>query len=106
MNQSNESRRARRRMQPAPMLLEDRVVLSAGQGSTFAIMPGSVTRPGRSRRLQFKLDPTLVHLASQRTAGSSLGIDVTPAVANCVGHEHHVDAQAPDRLGQRRRPDT
>ena len=59
MNQSNESRQGAVAAQPAPDVLEDRMVLSAGQGSTFAIMPGTVSGPGMVSSLQFKLDPSL-----------------------------------------------
>ena len=54
MNLTKELRRTRQRLCLAPEVLEDRVVLSAGQGSTFAIMPGSVTTagPGLDDQLQ------------------------------------------------------
>ena len=84
MNQSNESRQGRRRRQPAPDVLEDRMVLSAGQGSTFAIMPGSVAGPGMVSSLQFKLDPNFF-TSPQRDGRIVLGIDVTPAVSNSTG---------------------
>jgi hypothetical protein len=84
MNQSNESRQGRRRRQPAPDVLEDRMVLSAGQGSTFAIMPGTVSGPGMVSSLQFKLDPSLF-TSPARNGRIVLGIDVTPAVNNATG---------------------
>jgi hypothetical protein len=84
MNQSNESRQRRRRSQPAPDLLEDRMVLSAGQGSTFAIMPGTVSGPGMVSSLQFKLDPSLF-TSPAKDGRIVLGIDVTPAVNNSTG---------------------
>jgi hypothetical protein len=84
MNQSNESRQGRRRRQPAPDVLEDRMVLSAGQGSTFAIMPGTVPGPGMVSSLQFKLDPSLFS-SPARNGRIVLGIDVTPAVNNSTG---------------------
>jgi hypothetical protein len=84
MNQSYQSRQGRRRRQPAPDVLEDRMVLSAGQGSTFAIMPGSVSGPGIVSSLQFKLDPSLF-TAPSHNGRVVLGIDVTPAVNNSTG---------------------
>ena len=84
MNQSNDSRQGRRRRQPAPDLLEDRMVLSSGQGSTFAIMPGTVSGPGMVSTLQFKLDPSLF-TSPARGGRIVLGIDVTPAVNNSTG---------------------
>ncbi len=80
MNQSNESRPRRRRMQPAPDVLEDRMVLSAGEGSTFAIMPGTVAGPGLTSSTSFQISPTL--FSSPKKDGSIVvGIDITPAEA-------------------------
>jgi hypothetical protein len=84
MNQSYQLRQGRRRRQPAPDVLEDRMVLSAGQGSTFAIMPGTVPGPGMVSSLQFKLDPSLFS-SPARDGRIVLGIDVTPAVQNSTG---------------------
>jgi hypothetical protein len=84
MNKSNESRHGRRRLQPAPDALEDRMVLSAGQGSTFAIMPGTVPGPGMTSSLQFKIDPSLF-TSPARGGRMILGIDVTPAVSTASG---------------------
>ena len=85
MNQSNESRPGRRRMQPAPDVLEDRMVLSAGEGSTFAIMPGSVAGPGMvSSTAVQDLDPTLF-TSPKQNGHIVLGIDVTPAVSTASG---------------------
>jgi hypothetical protein len=84
MNQSNESRPRRRRLQPAPDVLEDRVVLSAGEGSTFAIMPGTVAGPGVISSLQFKLDPSLF-TSPKRDGRIVVGIDITPAVSTASG---------------------
>ena len=61
MNLTKELRRTRHRMCLAPEVLEDRVVLSAGQGSTFAIMPGTVTTAGQVSTVNFKIDSDDVH---------------------------------------------
>jgi hypothetical protein len=84
MNQSNESRQGRRRMRPAPDILEDRLVLSAGEGSTFAIMPGNVAGPGMTSSIQFKIDPSLF-TAPKRDGRVVIGIDITPATSTASG---------------------
>ena len=85
MNQSNEiARRGAGALQPAPDVLEDRMVLSAGEGSTFAIMPGTVRGPGMVSSLQFKIDPSLF-TSPKRDGRIVVGIDITPAVATVVG---------------------
>ena len=84
MNQSNESRQRRHRMRPAPDVLEDRMVLSAGEGSTFAIMPGTVPGPGMSSSIPFKIDPTLFS-SPKRDGRIVIGIDITPATSTASG---------------------
>jgi hypothetical protein len=74
MNPSREQPRKKRGKGFSLEVLEERQLLSAGMGSTFAIMPGSVDKAGQISSVQFKLDP------SQFTAGHGgkivLGIDV------------------------------
>jgi hypothetical protein len=60
----------------APEVLEDRVVMSAGQGDTFAIMPGTVTNVGQVSSLNFKIDPTLFTAPKGKIV---MGIDIAPA---------------------------
>jgi hypothetical protein len=54
--------------------LDERQLLSAGMGSTFAILPGSVDKAGQISSIQFKIDP------GEFTAGRGgkivLGLDV------------------------------
>ena len=96
MNQSKESRPRRRHLQPAPDVLEDRMVLSAGEGSTFAIMPGSVPGPGLVGKTSFKIAPTL--FSTPKKDGKILvGIDVTPAQA--AGTTTSTSPLQPDILG-------
>jgi hypothetical protein len=84
MNHSSISRQRRSRIRPAPDVLEDRMVLSSGEGSTFAIMPGTVAGPGMVSSVSFKLDPSL--FSSPRKDGRIVvGIDITPAEANSTG---------------------
>jgi hypothetical protein len=74
---SKEYPRVRRRRYLAPEVLEDRLVLSSGQGSTFAIMPGSISNPGQVSTQSFKIDPSL--FTPGATGKLLLGIDITPA---------------------------
>ena len=59
MNLAKKVRRSRQRLCLAPEFLEDRVVLSAGQGSTFAIMPGSVTTAGQVSTINFTMSSAM-----------------------------------------------
>jgi hypothetical protein len=76
MSTSNRQPRRKRATGFSLERLEERQVLSAGMGSTFAIVPGAITTAGQSSSVQFKLDP------SQFTPGHGgkivLGIDVAP----------------------------
>jgi hypothetical protein len=74
---SKPVRRVRRRMCAVPEILEDRVVLSAGQGSTFAIMPGAVNNVGQVSSVNFKIDPSV--FTAPKGGKLLLGIDVAPA---------------------------
>src|SRR5690242_14327831 len=82
MKTSNEIPRTRRRPCLAPELLEDRMVLSNSQGSTFAIMPAAVTTAGQATSTPFTVSPSLF---SQGPHGKiTMGIDVsalTPAAS-------------------------
>jgi len=69
-------RRVCRRMCAAPEILEDRVVMSAGQGNTFAIMPGTVSTVGQVSSVDFKIDPTLFTAPKGQFV---IGIDIAPA---------------------------
>jgi hypothetical protein len=73
---SKPLRRVRRRMCAAPEVLEDRVVMSAGQGDTFAIMPGAVSNVGQVSSVHFKIDPTLFTAPKGKFV---MGIDIAPA---------------------------
>src|SRR6516165_5259484 len=73
---SKPMRRVRRRVCAAPEVLEDRLVLSAGQGDTFAIMPGAVTNVGQVSSVTFKIDPTLFTAPKGKLV---MGIDIAPA---------------------------
>jgi hypothetical protein len=75
MKPSKQMPRVRRRSCPAPEALEGRLVLSASQGSTFAIMPGQVTSVGQVSSLPFQIDPSL--FTAPRSGKILLGIDIT-----------------------------
>ncbi len=80
MNLTKELRRTRHRLCLAPEVLEDRVVLSAGEGSTFAIMPGTVTTAGQVSTIDFKIDPTMF-TTPKKNGDIVLGIDIAAATA-------------------------
>lgn len=54
--------------------LEDRRVLSAGMGSTFAIIPGTMAEANKVSTVDVKLDPT--HFSAGNRGRITLGIDV------------------------------
>jgi hypothetical protein len=78
MNLTKELRRRRQRLCLVPEVLEDRVVLSAGQGSTFAIMPGSVTTPGQVSSVNFTMSSTMF-ASGKKNGDIVLGIDIASA---------------------------
>ncbi|MDG3005369.1 Ig-like domain-containing protein [Paludisphaera mucosa] len=74
MNESRELQRNRRKPALAVDALEDRRVLSAGMGSTFAIVPGTVTTAGQASSVQVSLDST--HFTPGARGRITIGIDV------------------------------
>ena len=99
MNASKEPRRMRRHRQPSPEALETRVVMSSGQGSTFAITPGSLTTSGQIVSIPFKIDPTLFSAPKGRFV---LGIDIAPATPTSSGTTTNTAAfTTPGRSGSR-----
>ncbi|HZW34766.1 MAG TPA: dockerin type I domain-containing protein [Isosphaeraceae bacterium] len=74
MYTSKRSTRVRRHRCLAPEVLEGRLVLSSGQGSTFAIMPGNIATAGSISSVPFKIDPTL--FTAPKSGKLLLGIDV------------------------------
>jgi hypothetical protein len=79
MKALQESRRRRRGISLGPEPLEGRIVMSSGEGSTFAIMPGKVTTAGQVSSLPFKIDPTLFSGTARDHGTITIGIDVAPA---------------------------
>jgi hypothetical protein len=84
LNRQSRLRRHRTQIQPAPDVLEDRMVLSSGEGSTFAIMPGTVAGPGLVSTTSFEISPTLFS-SPKRDGKIVIGIDITPAVSTAAG---------------------
>jgi hypothetical protein len=76
MNTSNRQPRRKRVTGFSLERLEERQVMSAGMGSTFAIMPGAITTAGQASSIQFKLDPS--QFTPGRRGKIVLGIDVAP----------------------------
>ena len=77
MKTSKEPRRASHSRCLTPEVLEDRMVLSAGQGSTFAIMPSAVTTAGKVSSVSFTVSSTLFTPATKPHGKITLGLDVT-----------------------------
>lgn len=84
MKTSNESLRVRRRRCPTPELLEDRMVLSSGQGSTFAIVPAAISTAGQATATSFTMSPSLFTPATKMKGKMLMGIDVTAATASSL----------------------
>jgi hypothetical protein len=75
MNLTKELRRTRHRLCLVPEILEDRVVMSAGEGSTFAILPGTVATANQVSTVSFKIDPTMF-TTPKKNGDIVLGIDI------------------------------
>jgi Dockerin type I domain len=94
MKTPNELPRVRRRRCLAPDLLEDRMVLSASQGSTFAIMPATVATAGQVSTVPFTMSSSLFTPAAKMHGKMLLGIDVT-AVAQQTSATSNTPANPP-----------
>jgi len=74
MNPSRKQSRTRRAPSFSIDMLEDRRVMSAGMGSTFAIVPGTIAEAGKASTVEIRLDPT--HFTGARGGRMVVGIDV------------------------------
>jgi hypothetical protein len=81
MSLSKELRRTRHRKFFTPEVLEDRLVLSAGEGSTFAIVPAQVTTAGQVSTVNFEISPTMF-TAPRKNGKLVLGVDVAAATSS------------------------
>lgn len=77
----NQSRKRRNPLCSIDML-EDRRVLSAGMGSTFAIVPGEIAEAGKPSTVEIRLDPT--HFSGGRGGRMVVGIDVAADPSSTV----------------------
>lgn len=82
MFESKGMPRNRRKPGLAVDALEDRRVLSAGMGSTFAIVPGTVTEANKVSTVEVKLDST--HFTAGNRGRITLGIDVAADPSSSV----------------------
>jgi hypothetical protein len=71
---SQGARRHRRNLSPRTESLEDKTLLSAGMGSTFAIDPGIITKAGGSSTIKFTINPS--DFTAPKGGKIVLGIDV------------------------------
>jgi hypothetical protein len=94
MDTSKQSRRVRRRRCLAPDFLEDRVVMSAGQGSTFAIMPGSITTAGQVSSVPFTISSSL--FTAPKDGKMLIGVDVTPATSSSTSGSTPTSTLSPE----------
>jgi hypothetical protein len=85
MNESREQQRNRRKPLLAVDALEDRRVLSAGMGSTFAIVPGTIAESGQTSTSEVRLDTT--HFTPGARGRIVLGIDVAADPGSTVKPE-------------------
>lgn len=75
MNDSRERHQNRRKPALGVDSLEDRRLMSADMGSTFAIVPGEVTAAGGKSTVEVKIDPSYF-TGAKRTGRIIMGIDV------------------------------
>ena len=76
MNPSRTESRRPRTPSLAPELLEGRELMTGGVGTTFAIIPATITKAGGQATVSFNLDPKL--FTDPGNKPFVLGIDVAP----------------------------
>src|SRR5487761_2780002 len=72
MFSTHTSRRLRRDTRLNPEMLESRALLTGGAGNTFAVMSGTIAKPGQVDVLKFTVDTTHFHIPKGRF---QLGVD-------------------------------
>jgi len=82
MNPSRELPRKRRERLFSVDHLEDRTVMSAGMGSTFAIVPGAITAAGQVSTAHFKIDPA--YFTGGKGGKLVVGVDVAADPSSAV----------------------
>src|SRR5262249_18209382 len=83
MNPFRSSNRRRARVQLSAEALETRALLTGGAGNTFAIIPGTIDKPGDTVTVSFTIDPSHFTLPRKSLA---LGVDVAadPSAPNLL----------------------
>lgn len=81
MNPFKPAPRRRRQVQLGAESLESRELLTGGAGNTFAILPGTITKPGDTVSIPFTIDSA--HF-TRPTGKMALGIDVVPDPAGTL----------------------
>ena len=85
MSASHKQPRKKRGSTLSLEMLDERQLLSAGMGSTFAIIPGSVTTAGQVSTVQFKIDPS--QFTTAKGGKIVLGIDVAADPSSTIKPE-------------------
>jgi hypothetical protein len=79
---SRNARRQQRKLSPGTESLEEKTLLSAGMGSTFAIDPGIITKAGGGSTIKFTVDPK--DFTAPKGGKLVIGIDVAPNSGSTV----------------------
>ena len=82
MNPSRKPSRKRRNVLFSIDMLEERRVMSAGMGSTFAIVPGSIAEGEKTSTVEIRLNPA--HFTGGRGGRMVVGIDVAADPSSTV----------------------
>jgi len=85
MSAFHKQPRKKRGPTPSLEMLDERQLLSAGMGSTFAIIPGAVTTAGQISTVQFKIDPS--QFATAKGDKIVLGIDIAADPSSTIKPE-------------------
>lgn len=75
MNPSHPSTRRKREPRLDAEVLESRALMTGGAGSTFAVIPGTVAKPGDTVAIKVTIDPKHFHIPQGKF---TLGIDIAP----------------------------
>ncbi|WP_165235476.1 Ig-like domain-containing protein [Aquisphaera insulae] len=93
MEPSGTAPRTKRAQEFALERLDDRQLLSAGMGNTFAIIPGTVSKAGEITSIQFKIDPS--RFTAPRKGKIILGIDVASSDSSSAFRPYIVSVKTP-----------
>ena len=76
---SQSQRRQRRKLSPSTESLENKTVLSAGMGSTFAIDPGVIAQAGGTSTIKFTVNPS--DFTAPKGGKIVIGVDVAASTS-------------------------